>query len=263
MHKVLENVLNLPEIQKYFGEQLKNISYSVEPAGPITADSVITLNSMDQSGKVTTKKGTLSDFDLRELMKLLISTFGELRTADRERALNILTAVVAAIETKISAMEKERDAQFTAAVKQAVGQIVGGIATGACGIIGGGLNFAGPKQVTGPGFKHNQGGAKVGTTETKLTRSGIAADMISGSAMPLGKIIEGSANIESAKSQVEATNARIEQTQADATIEVLKQAQEQYTKGNDSLQQFIDKVLNIMQQLLQSAAQTEKSVANI
>lgn len=82
-------------------------------------------------------------------------------------------------------------------------------------------------------------------------------------AMPLGKIIEGSANIESAKSQVEATNARIEQTQADATIEVLKQAQEQYTKGNDSLQQFIDKVLNIMQQLLQSAAQTEKSVANI
>ncbi|MFQ6722901.1 MAG: hypothetical protein ACLRFH_00645, partial [Opitutales bacterium] len=90
MHKVLENVLNLPEIQEYFGEQLKNISYSVEPAGAITADSVITLSSMDQSGKVTTKKGTLSDFDLRELMKLLISTFGELRTADRERALNIL-----------------------------------------------------------------------------------------------------------------------------------------------------------------------------
>ena len=265
MHKVLENVLNLPEIQEYFGEQLKNISYSVEPAGAITADSVITLNSMDQSGKVTTKKGTLSDFDLRELMKLLISTFGELRTADRERALNILTAVVAAIETKISAMEKERDAQYAAAVKQAVGQIVGGIATGICAFAGGACNiFGGPKSKTiTKGKQTGDGNTQITQQETHLSKSGIIGDMVSGMAMPLGKIIEGSANIESAKSQVEATNARIEQTQADATIEVLKQAQEQYTKGNDSLQQFIDKVLNIMQQLLQSAAQTEKSVANI
>ena len=264
MHKVLENVLSLPEMKKFFGEELKNISYSVEPAGAITADSIFTLNSMDQSGKVTTKKGTLSDFDLRELMKLLISTFGELRTADRERALNILTAVVAAIETKISAMEKERDAQFTAAVKQAVGQIVGGIATGACAFAGGAFNLKGPKSKTEPIFKQKgDDTSEVIGQKTTLSRSGVIGDMVSGMAMPLGKIIEGSANIESAKSQVEATNARIEQTQADATIEVLKQAQEQYTKGNDSLQQFIDKVLNIMQQLLQSAAQTEKSVANI
>ena len=176
MHKVLENVLSLPEMKKFFGEELKNISYSVEPAGAITADSIFTLSSTDQSGKVTTKKGTLSDFDLRELMKLLISTFGELRTADRERALNILTAVVAAIETKISAMEKERDAQYAAAEKQAIGQIVGGIATGICAA-GGLLNLKGPKSKTiTKGKQTGDGNTQITQQETKLSRSGIFAD---------------------------------------------------------------------------------------
>ena len=81
--------------------------------------------------------------------------------------------------------------------------------------------------------------------------------------LPLGKIIEGAAGISAAGHSLAKSEADIEGTKADALLEILRTAQEQYRKGSDSLQQFIDKILTIMQQLLQSASQTEKAVANI
>ena len=94
-----------------------------------------------------------------------------------------------------------------------------------------------------------------------ITKSGAVADFLSSASMPLGKIIEGGANIGAAEHGLAKSAAEIDQTQADALLEILRQAQDQYSKGSTSLQQFIDKILNTMQQLLQSASQTERAIA--
>ena len=96
-----------------------------------------------------------------------------------------------------------------------------------------------------------------------ITKSGGVADFLTSASVPLGKIIEGSAGVDAAVHGLAKSEADIDAAKADALLEILRQAQDQYTKGSDSLQQFIDKILNIMQQLLQSASQTEKAVANI
>ena len=94
-----------------------------------------------------------------------------------------------------------------------------------------------------------------------MTESGIWSTFLNNSAMPVSKIIEGWGGIGSAIHGAAATQANIEATKADALLEVLRTAAEQYTKGETSLKEFLQKVLNVMMQLLQAAAQTEISVA--
>jgi len=94
-----------------------------------------------------------------------------------------------------------------------------------------------------------------------MTGSGILADLLNNSAMPLSKIMEGLGGIGNAVHSADATQANIEATKVDALLEILRQAQDQYTKGSTSLQEFINKVLNVMMQLIQAAAQAEISAA--
>lgn len=256
-------------------------------------------------------------------MKLLIAAFSELRSADRERALNVLTATVAALETKISQLETAKEEQYKAAMANAIGSIVSGALSIGMTIIGSGLSIAGLRKKSGTDASFETKNATKGdiknsdlldgsdikpdtsnisktssktsdplddsdiklnpqkADKSEITDAGdvtiqstnknesahpaysIIGDAFSRSAQGVGQITTGISGILSAIYSANKTEADIEVTKADALLEILKQAQEQYTKGTDSLQQFIDKVLNVMQQLLQSASQTERSIANI
>ena len=94
-----------------------------------------------------------------------------------------------------------------------------------------------------------------------MTGSGVWANFLNNAAMPVSKIIEGTGGVFSAIYSADATQANIEATKVDALLEILRQAQDQYTKGSTSLQEFINKVLNVMMQLIQAAAQAEISAA--
>ena len=256
--KLQSIVFSSDEMKAFLGEDVKDVAFKQNLDGTIT---------LTTNGVSDTKK--MSDFDIRELMKLLIAAFSEIQTADRERALNVLTATVTALENKIDAMERAAKEQYNSAIASAVGQIVSGC-VGTVMAVGGGI-------CSGVGLVRQRSGKTMGfATEGKgTTLDGFdvtkapsshwsnVGQTISGVSMPLGKIIEGSANADSAVHGLAKSEADIEATKADALLEILRTAQEQYKKGSDSLQQFIDKILNIMQQLLQSASQTEKAVANI
>lgn len=212
---------------------------------------------------------SITDFDIRELMKLLVAAFAELKTADRERALNVLNSTVSALETKIAAMETAKEEQYKAAIANAIGSIVGGglsvITSITAGVSSGkGLSNIRKKNNEAK-FETAQKGINYNPNNSKSedSRWSIAGQTLFSSSQGIGQIVSGAAGIFAAKYSEAKTEAEIMQTRADALLEILRQAQDQYTKGSDSLQQFIDKVLNIMQQLLQNAAQTEKSIANI
>ena len=249
--KLKTAAFNTEEMKAFLGNDIQSCQFKQNDDGTFT----LTTNGVSETKKIT-------DFDIRELMKLLIAAFAELRTADRDRALNVLNAVVAAFETKIEAMETAKEEQFKAAMASAIGQIVSGAASITMSGIGALASLKGPKQKTTNIFDSENTKQVIGQ-ETSMTKSGILAEFLTSSAMPIGKIIDGFAGVAGATFSAAKTGADIEATRADQLLEVLKQAQDQYTKGNDSLQQFIEKVLSIMQQLLQSASQTEKAVANI
>ena len=252
--KLQQLAFSSDEMKDIFGEDIKNVKFKEN------SDGTITLISNDTP---ITKK--ITDFDIRELMKLLIAVFSELRTADRERALNILNSIVATFEQKIAQMEIAKQEQFKAAMATAIGQIAGGCIT----ILGAGIgaystskNFnAKPKSENNVNIKNGQ--TQINNQSDLKKGSGAAGQFFSSTAMSGGQIISGLAAIHSAFYTANVAEANIATASLDQALEVLKQAQEQYTKGNDSLQQFIDKVLNVMMQLLQSASQTEKAVANI
>ena len=230
--------------------------------GENKAEEINGENKAEETNQITEQKKSCTDFDIRELMKLLIAAFSELRTADRERALNILTATVAALESKINAMEKAKDEQFKASMATAIGQIAGGaLSIGTAGV-GLGLNLKGPKSITSSKFEFDTNGVKIGeTTTTKMTKNGAWADFFTNGAMPLGKIIEGSAGAASAAYGAQKSEADIEATKMDALLEILRQANEQYRKSDNEGAEIINKLLNMMQQLIQSAAQTERATA--
>ena len=274
-------VFSSDEMKAFFGEDVKDVAFKKNLDGTIT----LTTNGVSETKK-------MSDFDIRELMKLLIAAFSELLTADRERALNVLTATVTAFENKIDAMETAAQEQYNSAIASAIGQIAGGCITVLGSIIGSsctgaslGKNLKADKMQKDLDVDLKKGNVTMENDNTKIDQAltddqldqakeiqdlresspkcGTAGQFFSGTAMASGQIVSGIAAWISAADAKDKSEADIDSTKADQLLEILKQAQAQYTKGNDSLQQFIDKVLSIMQQLLQSASQTEKAVANI
>ena len=255
--KLQSIVFSSDEMKAFLGEDVKDVAFKQNLDGTIT----LTTNGVSETKK-------MSDFDIRELMKLLIAAFSEIQTADRERALNVLTATVTALENKIDAMERAAKEQYNSAIASAVGQIVSGC-VGTVMAVGGGIcSGVGLLGKLANKTKFNTSNSSSLLSKFQMSKEAskgweIAGNTFSSASMPLGKIIEGSANVDAAKHGLAKSEADIDVAKEDALLEILKQAQDQYTKGSDSLQQFIDKILNIMQQLLQSASQTEKAVANI
>ena len=207
------------------------------------------------------KQGALSDFDIRELMKLLIKAFSQLINAQREITVNNIRGIMDALQTKIEQMAKSRDENYNAAIAQATAQIV----SGCIQVLGSVLAMAGAS--AGKNASTVKGGSNtenVGALKQFFGRSLFSAcdgQAILKLADGLGQIVTGATGGIAAGYQAEAKNADIEATKADALMEVLRKMQEENTNQLKELMDFISTLLRVMQELGQNASATEKSIA--
>lgn len=212
--------------------------------------------------------GNFSSFDIRELMKLLIQAFAQFFSTQRELDLATTSQIQQAMETKIAAMEKEKDETYKAAMAQAIGSIVSGALSVWAGLVSvgagtmnllGGLSGSGALAgVTEKGATLTNQTAK-GTTkmiETFANITNASAQLING----LGGIANGVSGMVSAGHTKDAKDAQIEQTTQDATLEILKKMEQEGSEQTKQLMEFITRILSMIQELQQSAAQTEKTI---
>ncbi len=208
---------------------------------------------------------SVTDFDVRELMKLLIQAFAELMSTQRQADLNTLTGIVNTLAEKIDAMEDAKSAQFKSTFASAIGSIVAGsisvgMAAGSAFCSGMGLYQSNSQQ----GEFLAKPGNTVANMPSFIENAGkgwtIAGDALGQSSGGIGQILTGITQIVSAEYAADKAEAEIQQTVADATLEVWRKAQEQGQKTTDALLQFINNLLSMMQQLNQSISSTEKAV---
>ena len=96
-----------------------------------------------------------------------------------------------------------------------------------------------------------------------MEKYGGIAESISGSGQAingLGGIATGVTGIISAGHTKAAKDAQIEQTKQDAVLEILKKMQNDGSEQTKQLMDFIARILSMIQELQQAAAQTEKTI---
>ena len=277
--KTVENfgqIVNAEEIPNEVFEQICDNTKGVLTVLPEAIKEVCVQGGMTLSKEVTEEDlqiqkqaldiisrlnsgGTISDFDIRELMKLLIKAFSELMNAQREIELNTVNNIIAALETKIAAMEKSRDENYKAAITQAVGQIVSGALQIGAGIVsivgacraGGKLNQKTKGVATEDQVKLNSA-----TFEKTLTKYKGITDIINA----CGTITTGITGLVAAGQQAEAKSADIISAIADALMEVARKMQEAVSSALSKLMEQIAALLQVISSLIQSTSAAEKSI---
>ena len=243
-------------------------------------------NTPEVSNGLDGLMGKLSSFDIRDLMKLLIKAFAQFFQTQRAIDLSNIEQIQAAMEAKIDAMEDEKEASYSAALSQAIGSIVSGAISVGAGLfsIAGGLADIGGGYFSGKELskadKLLKGSGTVGNnTLTKTDKVQVQqiqqqADHIMnrwhggatianglGQAINgLGGIASGTAGIFSAAYTSDAKDAQIQQTTQDAVLEILKKMQNDGSEQTKQLMDFIARILSMIQELQQAAAQTEKTI---
>ena len=232
------------------------IKDNIKTTQETSASNTVSSNSLD----ALVSKSDFSSLDIRGLMKLLIQAFSQFFSTQRTLDLNTITQIQAAMEAKISAMEKEKDESYKAAMTQAIGSIVSGAISVGAGLISFVGAFGSTKNIKEPGGQgtNSQGGGQEITTIVKdgLARAGASADAVNA----CGQITNGVAGIMSADYTANAKEAQIEQTKQDAILEVLKKMQQDGSEQTKQLMDYISRLLSMIQELQQSAAQTERTI---
>ena len=244
MLRTLTNVLS---------ELVKNMGASQEVTQEDTQLKTAAQNAID---KLLNSK-TISDFDIRELMKLLIKAYSELMKSQREITLATITGIIDALNTKIQAMEISRDENYKAAMAQAVGQIVAGCIQVTASFTQAVCAFAeGAYKTNGFGGRANEMDAHE-KAEVAMWKSVSAFAKAFGD---LSSVSSGIVGIIAASHSNQAKTADITSAKADAMMEVLRKMQEENSNQLRQLFDFISTLLRTMQELQQNASATEKSI---
>lgn len=228
-------------------------------------------NTPEVSNGLDGLMGKLSSFDIRDLMKLLIKAFAQFFQTQRSIDLSNIEQIQQAIEAKIDAMEKEKDESYKAAMAQAIGSIVSGAVSVTAGLIsavGSGCSAIGAFNAKGEiksSLAGNNFANKAKLEEIKQGaqgwgKLGEGVDNLGKATGGLGGIATGITGIISAKHTAAAKDAQIEQIKQDAVLEILKKMQNDGSEQTKQLMDFIARILSMIQELQQSAAQTEKTI---
>jgi|GEM_PF-2758645 len=243
-------------------------------------------NTTEVSNGLDGLMGKLSTFDIRDLMKLLIKAFAQFFQTQRALDLSTIEQIQAAMEAKINAMEEEKNEAYKAAMAQAIGSIVSGCMSVTAGLfsaagglvqMGGGIGaqykLSKPakelKQLVSAGTKDVVDAAKSVFEATKAEADNITSithgigDSLSGVGNAIngfGGIATGVTGIIGAEAKKAEKEAQIEQTKQDAVLEILKKMQNDGSEQTKQLMDFIARILSMIQELQQSAAQTEKTI---
>ena len=228
----------------------------------LTSDIAQELNDNKLIGQVNNlMKKSISDFDIRELMKLLIKAFSQLMNSQRQVTLNTITNIVTALKAKIADMEKSRDENYNAALASAIGSIV----MGTLQVIGGAVSAASAAH-TGHEIKTNfvgrgTEGALAGNPEfQKIIKTGELLDNIGKAVGYSGQLANGIAGIINAQYQSKAKDADIDSAIQDALMEVLRKMQDEGSNEFKQLIQFVSTLLQMLQELQRNASSTEQTI---
>lgn len=229
----------------------------------ITLSNEITQEDLNLAKQVEDllKKPTISDFDIRELMKLLIKAFSQLLNSQRQVTLNTITNIITALKAKIADMEKSRDENYHAALASAIGTIVMGslqVIGGTISAIAAGYNGSKLNKLASAGAKSDNlsGNPKF----QKIIKDGELWANIGQATGYVGQVANGIAGIINAHFQAEAKDADIDSTIQDAIMEVLRKMQDEGSNEFKQLLQFISTLLQMLHELQQNASSTEKTI---
>ncbi len=241
------------------------IKDNIKTTQETSASNTVSSNSLD----ALVSKSDFSSLDIRGLMKLLIQAFSQFFSTQRTLDLNTITQIQAAMEAKISVMEKEKDESYKAAMAQAIGSIVSGaisVGAGCLSLAGGALGSLKSKKetptpsgiVTNADLKNKDSFF----TQVKNVAAKVGEGIKTGAQLlgPCNQIANGVAGIMSANYTANAKEAQIEQTKQDAILEVLKKMQQDGSEQTKQLMDYISRLLSMIQELQQSAAQTERTI---
>ena len=209
----------------------------------------------------------VTDRDMRELLKLLIMAFAQLMTSQRESDLYNLNNMMQAFAAKLTEMGKAKDEQYKAAWNAAITGMIFGIVTLGVTIAGTYMQGASATNT----MKENavieraakEAGDKLVNGQLKMV-SEQSLYQWGGALMAGGKassdIFNNLASIFSAGHSQKKAEADIRATAQDQLAEVLRKAQEQNQSTTRALLDYMNNLISMMQQLIQSARQTEMGI---
>jgi hypothetical protein len=212
----------------------------------------------------------VTDSDMRELLKLLIAVFAQLMTTQRENDLLNLNNLMSSFEAKLKEMETSRDKQYDAAMSQAVASIVMGCISLGMTIGGTAMqmrsaaNTMKNNKITLDSFK--AGGIseqefKTNFLDVASQKQFVIGQTISQSSQTVSQMGQSIAGIFSADQQNDAKLADEAAEKQAMVMEIVRKAQEQNQSVAKALMDFINNLLSMIQQLIQNASQTEKTIA--
>ena len=237
---------------------------SVDKGSNSTIDRIMNEPAVQDLIKLCMQDSAFSDFDIRELMKLLIKAFLDLSNTQRTADLTHLMMKAKAFDEKISAMDEAAKEKYNAAIASVVGSIV----SGALQTVGGGISFgftmagARKSQATIKNFSAEKGGSRTvlrSTTEA-LSRKYDGLAQIGNAVGHTSGMVQGFTGIASAKDTYDAQNAEIEQAKQEHLLELVNKALTDLKENKQSLVQFISSIMQTIQALIQSVNSTEKTI---
>ena len=195
-----------------------------------------------------------SDADMRELMKLLIKAFAQLLNSQRAIDLAAINIMIDAFNSKIEAMEQSRDAEYKAAMTEAITKIITGVLQVGMAIFSM-IGAAGREKSASASA--TPGAAKVAGNEDDMNGGDFLAQLIKAG----GEFVEGASGMIAAGYKYDAASAKILAEKADAILKVVEKMLDSGSKNFDELKKAINDFLSTLKEILQGISSTEMQVA--
>ena len=229
-----------------------------------TSKSSSTSETNSAQSVASAKSKTITDDDIRSLMKELIKVFTMLVNCQRQGELNDINGIMAALEAKISSMEEARDEAYKSAMASAISNMVSGAFSIAGGLAQGKLAI---------GKINLKGSATFNNTVDRIAITGAAKSTqqdYSNHIQAIGTLTQGCQQLAQASGGIAAAgynqdqqDAEIAKEEATALLEFWKQNEQMDDKEQESFFNFLKTILSILQEYRQNTANAETNIARM
>ena len=230
-----------------------------------TSKSSSTSETNSAQSVASAKSKTITDDDIRSLMKELIKVFTMLVNCQRQGELNDINGIMAALEAKISSMEEARDEAYKSAMASAISNMVSGAFSIAGGLAQGGLAI-GKINLKGSNTNFNNTVDRTAITgAAKSTQQDYSNHIQAIGTLTQGcqQLAQASGGIAAAGYNQDQQDAEIAKEEATALLEFWKQNEQMDDKEQESFFNFLKTILSILQEYRQNTANAETNIARI
>ena len=225
-----------------------------------TSKSSSTSETNSAQSVASAKSKTITDDDIRSLMKELIKVFTMLVNCQRQGELNDINGIMAALEAKISSMEEARDEAYKSAMASAISNMVSGAFSIAGGLAQGKLAIG----KSNTNFNKIGGGTAI-TGAAKSTQQDYSNHIQAIGTLTQGcqQLAQASGGIAAAGYNQDQQDAEIAKEEATALLEFWKQNEQMDDKEQESFFNFLKTILSILQEYRQNTANAETNIARM